>query len=402
MTAPALSICVPSRNRQHTFLQTIRDLLSTQRPDVEFVFTDNSDDPSIVDDFMAAIDDPRLRYLTSTERTLPMQDNWERTMRAATGDWVVFIGDDDYVDPDVIDMIAAVAARRPEVDAIGWGRPSFKWPDYRPFPGNACIALANTAYLANRQEQLQALFQWKGAAPIPKISFSAYHGAVRRSAMECIRQSFSDRYFEHPTVDFDCSAKLLLTGREFVYVDRPFSVLGTTAASNSSAMGRFTRVNEINAALKSEDGPRFDVAGFPFTSQLGVAGSILATLNWFTIRYGLPMGGWEENFFHALEMDCSKAEDRESFDRHVAACREAIAGWQGGQWLRAFNPRFLPRGRAAAFTGLMGTNLFVDEGIGGCATPAEFYALIQTLLPPVEALRYVFGPAAEQSPAQAA
>ena len=121
---PALTICVPSRIRQHTFLQTIRDLLASPRQDVEFVFTDNSDDPSIADAFMAGIADPRVRYLPSADRTLPMQDNWERTMRAATGDWVTFIGDDDYLDPDVIDTIAAVATRRPEADAVGWGRPS--------------------------------------------------------------------------------------------------------------------------------------------------------------------------------------------------------------------------------------------------------------------------------------
>jgi len=390
---PALSICVPSRNRQHTFLQTIRDLLASPRQDVEFVFTDNSDDPSIANAFMAGIDDPRVRYLPSADRTLPMQDNWERTMRATTGAWICFIGDDDYVDPDVIDTIAAIVARRPEVDAIGWGRPSFKWPDYRPFAGNACVALGNAAYLANRQEQLQTLFLWKGASPIPKTSFSIYHGAVRRSAMDGIRAHFSDRYFEHPTVDFDCTCKLLLTGREFVYVDRPFSVLGTTAASNSSAMGRFTRVNEINAELKREDGPCFNVPGFPFDSRLGVVGSILATLNWFTIRYGLPMAGWEANFFEALALDCGRAEDRESFDRHVAACREAIAGWQDGKWLPAFNPRFIPRHRAAGYTGLMGTNLFVDESVGGCATPAEFYALIRTLLPAVSELRFVFNTA---------
>jgi hypothetical protein len=400
--APALSICMPSRNRQNTFLQTIRDLLASPRPDVEFVLADNSDDPSLADGFMAGLDDPRVRYLPSADRTLPMQDNWERTMRAATGDWITFIGDDDYVDPDVVDTITAIASRRPDVDAIGWSRPSFKWPDYRPFPGNACIALGNTAYLANRQEQLQALFLWKGAAPIPKTSFSVYHGAVRRSAMDRIRAGFSDRYFEHPTVDFDCTCKLLLTGRELVYVDRPFSILGATAASNSSAMGRFTRVNEINAELKSEDGPRFDIPDFPFTSRLGVAASILATLNWFTIRYGLPMEGWEENFFQALEVDCGKAEDRESFEAHVAACREAIAGWRDGIWLDRFKPRFMPRGLIAAYTGLMGSNLFVDESIGGCATPAEFYALIQTLLPPVETVRYAFGAKTEQAPAEAA
>lgn len=394
--APTLTICVPSRNRQRTFLQTIRDLLASPRRDVEFVLADNSDDPDIANDYMAGISDPRIRYLPSADRTLPMQDNWERTMRAATGDWVTFIGDDDYADPDVIDTIAAITARRPAVDAVGWARPSFKWPDYRPFAGNACVALGNAAYLADRQEQLQTLFLWKGAAPIPKTSFSAYHGAVRRSAMERIRAGFSDRYFEHPTVDFDCSCKLLLTARELVYVDRPFSVLGATAASNSSAMGRFSRVNEINAALKSEDGPRFDVDGFPFTSRLGVAGSILATFNWFATRYGLPLVGWEENFFRALAVDCGKAEDRESFDRHVAACREAIAGWQDGKWLSAFNPRFTSRSQAAGYTGLLGTNLFVDESVGGCATPAQFYRLLQSMMAPASDIRFAFdGVAAE-------
>ena len=399
---PALSVCVPSRNRQHTFQQTIRDLLASPRRDVEFVFADNSDDPTIADDFMAGIDDARVRYLPSADRVLPMQDNWERTIRAATGNWITFIGDDDYIDPDVIDTIMAVVSRRPEVDAVGWSRPSFKWPDFRPFPGNACVALGNTAHLANRQEQVQALFRWKGAAPIPKTSFSVYHGAVRRTAMERIRARFSGRYFEHPTVDFDCACKLMLTGREFVYVDRPFSVLGATAASNSSAMGRFNRVEEINAALMRDDGPCFDAPGFPFTSRLGVAGSILATLNWFTIRYSLPMEGWEENFFRALAIDCGKAEDRPSFDRHVAACREAIAGWQGGKWLPAFNPRFVPRGRSAPYTGLMGTNLFIDEAMGNCATPAAFYRLIQSMMAPADTMRCSFADASAPTAAHAA
>lgn len=400
--APALSICVPSRNRQRTLLQTIRDLTASPREDIELVFADNSDDPDIVDRVMAGNTDPRIRYLPSADRTLPMQDNWERVMRAATGDWITFIGDDDYVDPDVIDTIAEIARRRPDADAIGWGRPTFKWPDYRPFPGNACVALGNTAYLANRQEQLDVLFRWKSAAPVPKTAFSCYHGAVRRSAMDRIRDRFSDRYFENPTVDFECSAKLLLTGRAFVYVDRPFSVLGATAHSNSSAMGRFDRVDEINAALTPQEGPAFDVAGFPFTSRLGVAASILATLNWFTIRYGLPMEGWEENFLRALAIDCSRAEDRAGFDRHASACREAIAGWQDGKWLGAFKPRFTPRGRGTPYTGLMGSTLFVDESIGGCATPAEFYGLVQTLLPPVETMRYRFGEATAPFTARAA
>jgi hypothetical protein len=397
---PFLSICVPSRNRQNTFLQTIEDLLASPRDDVEFVLADNSDDGSLVADFLAAHPDPRIRHLPPAGEPLPMQDNWDRAMRAARGAWVTVIGDDDYVDPDVADTIAAIVRRRPEVDAIGWSRPAFKWPGFRPFPGNACIALGNTAHLADRQDGLQALLLWRGAAPVPKTSFSAYHGAVRREAMERIRARFSDRYFEHPTVDYECSCKLLLTGRAFVYVDRPFSVLGATAESHSSAVGRFERVEVINAALRPEDGPAFDVPGFPFTSRLGVAGSILAAQKWFTTRYGLPMTGWQENFLRALEIDCGRAEDRAGFERHAAACRTALEAFEDGRWLARFQPRFVPRGRTAAFTGLAGSNLFVDEAIGNCANPAAFYRLIQSLLPPVEALRYAFdanGAAAQQA-----
>jgi glycosyltransferase involved in cell wall biosynthesis len=388
--APALSICVPSRNRQQTFAQTVRDLTANPREDIEFVFADNSDDPGIADGHMAAIRDPRVRYLPSAEQALPMQDNWERVMQAATGDWIIFVGDDDYVDPDVIDTIAEIARRRPQVDAVGWARMSFKWPEYRPFSGNASVALGNGVHLADRQDQLRALFTWKGASPVPKTAFSVYHGAVRRTAMERIRDHFSGRYFEHPTVDFDCSAKLLLTARELVYIDRSFSVAGSTASSNSSAVGRFARVREINAGLSRDDGPRFEVPGFPFTSRMGVAGSILATLHWFTQRYGLPMEGWEDNFLRALEIDCGKAEDRISFDLHVATCRDALARWRDGALLDAFKPRFVPRGRSAPYTGLIGTNLFVDETIGGCRTPAEFYGFVSGILPPADALRYMF------------
>jgi glycosyltransferase involved in cell wall biosynthesis len=397
---PLLSICVPSRNRQATFIQTIRDLLASERRDVEFVFADNSDDGAIAEAFMATIADPRVTFLPSLGHALPMQDNWERTMRATSGEWVVFIGDDDYVDPDVADILAEIGRRRPQVEAVGWSRMSFKWPDYRPFTGNACVALANVASLTPREAQMRALFQWHGAKPVPKVAFSAYHGAVRRRAMDRIRDRFSGRYFEHPTVDFDCSAKLLLTAGEFVYVDRALSVLGATAKSNSSAVGRYDRVREINDALLPGEGECFEVPGFPFTNRLGVAASILSTLYWFSTRYGLPLEGWQENFVNALAIDCGKAEDRASFDRHVVACRRAVEAFEGGRWLDAFAPRFTPRRRSASFTGLRGTTLFVDERIGDAATPAEFYRIVQTIMPPVGGMRFAFEAAAvEAAPA---
>ena len=396
---PRLSICVPSRNRQASFRQTIRDLVANPRNDVEFIFADNSSDPDIMNTFMAGLADPRIRYLPSINRALPMQDNWERTMAAASGEWITFIGDDDYVDPDVIDTIGEIAARRPEVDAVGWNRMTFKWPDYRPFPGNTCMSLGTDVVLTDRGQQLRTLFLWQGATSMPKAVFTPYHGAVRRTVMERIHQTFSNRYFEHPTVDFDCSGKVLLTARELAYIDRPFSVLGATATSNSAAVGRFNWVEKIHEAMEEEESPNFDVPGFPFNSRLGIAASILAAQEWFKAKYGFRFDGWEENFVHSLGVDCSQAEDRATFDTHAAECRKALAAWQGGQYLDAFKPRFTPRDRAGIYTGLRGRYLFIDETIGACRTPAELYAIASAIIEPASNLTYDFHRVDRLSPA---
>jgi len=121
MPLPLLSICVPSRNRQAYFQQTIIGLLQNRNADTEFVFADNSDDGRIMRNFLAPYgQDPLVRFLPSEDRVLSMQENWERTIKASTGTWISFIGDDDYVDPAVSKFIAKIQSSRPNVEAIDW------------------------------------------------------------------------------------------------------------------------------------------------------------------------------------------------------------------------------------------------------------------------------------------
>ncbi|MDB5524242.1 MAG: hypothetical protein JWM58_2005 [Rhizobium sp.] len=386
-----LSICVPSRNRQETFQQTVRDLIANSRPDIEFVFADNSDDPAVMNDFMAGMSDPRIRYLPAPPETLPMQDNWERSMAAATGDWIIFIGDDDYVDPDAMDVIRETVSRRQETEAIGWSRLSFKWPDYRPYAGNFNLSLKNEVKHADRVSLFRRMFQWEEASNVPASPFTVYHGAVSRKAMENIRKLYGGRYFEHPTVDFDCGSKLLFAARHFVFVSRPLSVLGATAKSNSAAIGRFAKALEIYENFVREKGNAFEsgdaMQDFPFKSNLGTASSILSAQHWFKSKYGIRVDGWEANFVKALAKDCSRAIDRNDFDLHVELCRRAITRFEDGKYLDAFVPRFTGAS-AGIFTGLMNNSLHIDERIGDCQTPAELYALVQAMIEPMSALKF--------------
>ena len=85
--------------------------------------------------------------------------------------------------------------------------------------------------------------------------------------------------------------------------------------------------------------------------------------------------------------DCSRAIDKSEFDMHVELCQRALARFAGSKFTAAFKPRFTG-GHAGIFTGVMGSNLYINEAIGGCQTPAELYGILQSLLEPLSALKY--------------
>jgi glycosyltransferase involved in cell wall biosynthesis len=392
--APRLSICVPSRNRQDTFRQTILDLIASRRTDVEFVLADNSDDPTEMNDFLAGLADPRIRYLPAQPEALSMPDNWERTMAATSGDWIVFIGDDDYVDPDLAGVIADILRAAPDAEAIAWNKPSFKWPSYRPFAGNLSFSLVNDVRRANRSALVKRMLRWENASNVPSMPFTVYHGAVSRPVMERVRQLYGGRYFEHPTVDFDFGNKLLFAARSFIFVNRPLSIPGATEKSNASAVGRFAKALANYDTFIREEGGRFEQGpaweDFPFRSNLGIAASIMSGQHWFKTTYNIAIDGWQENFVRALAFDCSRAIDRDEYDTQSELCRRAVARLENGRYLDAFTPYFVA-GRTAMFTGLREDTLYVNEEIGGCQTPAELYHLLQSILAPLDALTFELG-----------
>lgn len=406
MPEAKLSICVPSRNRQVYFQQTIRDLIANPRADVEFVFADNSDDPRIMNDFMAGLSDPRIRYLPAEDRCLQMEDNWERTVDAARGDWVAVIGDDDYLDPDLAGLIRETEARAPETEAIGWIRLTYKWPGFRPYAGNMNVSLTNRALKFPHALLVQRLFQWDQASHMPANPFGIYHGAVRMDVARKMRARYSGRFFEHPVVDYEFSCKLLHSARHMVYLEQPFSVLGTCADSNSAAANNFKKslenYEELMRATGGGEEKSHWMAGFPFRGHIGIAGSIMGVQHWFKTKYRYPVDGWEENFVRALAEDCRHSQSREAFDLQVELCTRALADWKGGRLLQRFNPSYVERQNVPAYTGIHEHLLYIDEDIGCAETPAEVYAVVRQIVTRPQDIAYEFGPPSARAVSSAA
>ena len=390
-TPPILTICVPSRNRQETFKKTIESLVVSLRTDIEFIFADNSDDPSIMNGFMTEISrDPRVTYLPSTDRVLPMNANWERCIDAAAGDFICVIGDDDYVDPEVAGVLDTLCRAEQDVDVLVWARLNYNWPDNRLVHCNVAVPLGTRLQEVKREHLFQEFFSWRTHDATPHCPFSIYHGAVSRRVMNANKAKFGGRHFGHLTVDFETSCKLLVNAKRFFYCERPFSVLGACFASNSGTIGNPDELKRRHAQIMAELGRNMDedpyMKDVPFGCILGVTAAVAQVQQWFCVTFGYTRpAGWERNFAEACGIDCGNAKSRYAFDLMVAGYRQALSQWKGGRFLKFFKPKYKEVRVGSVFQGVDKTTLYVDEVIPTVVTPADLYHFVgQALVSPSE------------------
>lgn len=389
-----LSICIPSRNRQIWFKQTINSLRLSPRTDIQLVLADNSDDPSIMNDFMRDLEgDPRIVYLPSTGETLSMIDNWERTAAAATGEYMVFIGDDDYVDPEVAELIKRVLEHNPDIDAFGWRLVGYTWP--HPGRGKLTVQVPfdDAVVKIEQAELFRRMFGWHDSRHVPTSGFSVYHNAISRKLMERIRATYGNRYFEHPVVDYDSAFKVICHGTRFVATARPFGVMGSCPASNSFGVGKFKDMREKMALFAAEAKRDFahdpEFREFPFTLEIGTTAAVGMAQHWFKKTYGITYENWGENFARACAMDCENYSDRPSFEAACDGYRTALSLWEGGRYLSFFRPVFneaLADQKGGVASGFTDSMVMINQDLP-VSTPAELFNVVRGMVTPVDMLK---------------
>lgn len=390
MPQPTLSICVPSRNRQVYFQETIRALTASLRSDVEFVFADNSDDASVMDRFMAErLGDPRIRYLPAAGRALSMMENWERSIAATSGRYVAFIGDDDYLDPDLAAFLANLE-REVSADAIAWTGPNFIWPVDGAPVRPVTISLRTAVTRMPKAQLMRKAFLWEGASHVPLSGFSIYHGALSRRVIDRIKAMGNGRFFEFPVVDYEMAFKAILLGETFIHSSRPFSVLGACLLSNSVTIGKLGSEREAQRVFFVEHGSNMNEAewieGTPFRTWHGITATVYLIQHWLSRKISMQHAGFEENLVRAFAANCSLYREREDFDSIAAEIRKALAVWHGGKYLDLFEPHFVESpahtGHSQpAFTGLATADtLRFPDDTGGLRTPGELFGLVRSVV----------------------
>ncbi len=252
MSAPDISILLPTRGRPETFGAALATALAQDHSAIEVVVQNNGADPA-TRALVEAARDPRIAY-DETPAVLSMTDNWERALRRARGRWVTVLGDDDGLMADACRIVYGLAAADPELAVISWAPADYGWDSDRSHLRNR-LAVKNVLD-ADRREMTATADLFDRALDLT-LSFldlpMAYNGFV---AARLIRtaQSRWGRYFGSVLPDVHSGLVNLLLADRYLRLHRPLSVRGTSGQSVGAAFTRHAEGAARRAAFEAESG----------------------------------------------------------------------------------------------------------------------------------------------------
>ena len=112
-----LDILVPYWGDPALLQETVRSVLAQRDPEWLLTVVDDAYPDLTVRDWMATIDDPRVRYVRK-ERNEGITANYRTCVELATQDRMVLLGSDDVLLPNYVEVVRAAHAAHPDVEIV--------------------------------------------------------------------------------------------------------------------------------------------------------------------------------------------------------------------------------------------------------------------------------------------
>lgn len=287
-TRPVLSVVIPTKDRYGTLLPTITAILGhVSDPGLEIVVHDNTADNGPMQQFLRDCADPRLVYVHQP-RPVSIVENTEPALALASGDYVTFIGDDDLVAPDIVDVARALgesgieAATYPPAyywwPTVKFSRPGrFHQPGAFWYPPQANRA----ARFLDSKATLRRVLAEGGAAlfDLPRL----YHGVVRRSALQRLLAR-GGHLVNGASPDMALAVGLSLVLERHLLVDYPLTIFGASRDSGGGwtaakkHYGRIADQKHLPRATIEGWNPRLPPVWSEFTIYPQTIGEVLAAM----------------------------------------------------------------------------------------------------------------------------
>jgi len=228
---PMLSIVIPTKNRQKYAIPCINSILSINDNRLELVVHDNSETNVLETYLKNNFIDKRLVYRYNP-KPMSTVHNFNESMKYVNGEYVCFIGDDDGINPSLIDV--ALWAKKNNIDAVRSDLLIFYlWPNNSRTGQLSISPFTGKATLVNIEKELKCFLKDGGVDymrhKIPKV----YHGIVRKECFDKIKDKLG-YYFGGLTPDIFSAISISLVANKVFSVDYPLTIAGSSAASEET------------------------------------------------------------------------------------------------------------------------------------------------------------------------
>jgi glycosyltransferase involved in cell wall biosynthesis len=122
------SVLLPTRNGGKYLKSCIESVLSQDYEDMELIVFDNANTDNTAEVVNSYSSDKRLKYFR-TDSVVSVTDNWNNALKKSSGDYVLMMGDDDFLLPGYFDALDKIIKENDFPDGISYFGYSFIYPD---------------------------------------------------------------------------------------------------------------------------------------------------------------------------------------------------------------------------------------------------------------------------------
>jgi len=226
------SVLLPTRNGGQFLRNCIESILVQDYDDLELVISDNANTDETAGIIDAYRGHPRVKAIRLDE-SVPVTDNWNAAYGASSGDYILMMGDDDYLLPGYFAKMDALIDRHSSPDCVLYNGYSFVAPDsiaddrrsfYSPyhFPFGRGFEAEKELSPEQRMAIVRGMFAWQ-----PQIPLNMQTTLVARHAAERIAGGF----FQAPFPDHYALNAMLVMGCRWVFTPQRLVVVGVSPKS---------------------------------------------------------------------------------------------------------------------------------------------------------------------------
>ena len=212
MNDPLLSILIPTKNRYKTLFPVIEAIVNgLGDQDYEILIQDNTVDNLEMIEYLNSINNNHVIYFHNT-CNLSMVNNSELAISNAKGKFLCFIGDDDIVNPIILNIVKY--CDQFNIESLIFPIGNYFYPDVRfkkvygfNKPGAFSFIQGNsyTFHALDSFSELNRVLEGGGIfiLDLPRL----YHGIVQKRIMELVKDKYG-KYIPGPCPDMTTSVAL--------------------------------------------------------------------------------------------------------------------------------------------------------------------------------------------------